>query len=151
MPDASSAALSPNRKLTKPEIRNLVTEGAALALVVERAKPAEKRLEEIKALLRQAAGELKEPLTYEGAAAARATLKPVADGLARSVPENLLAKVRRLAGGAIDTLFALAPRKDFELLALQKLTKGDAEKLVASLRTPGSPRVTFSGGAEKKP
>jgi hypothetical protein len=129
------------------EIRELVNEGAKLALALEGLAPMAKRLDEIKDLLRQHAGEIAEVTKLEGDEGAIALLKPVSDSVMRYVSEDLGPRVRTMAGGALDTLFALSPRKDFALNAFKSLSKGTAEKLLRLLTVPSSARVTFSGGA----
>jgi hypothetical protein len=129
--------------LTEAQIAELVSEGAALAPIAEAGRKAGERLDQIKAVLRELtpAGEKAQ---YAGMKGEVATVSPVKDGIARSVPEELVAKVKELCGRALGKLFKLGPCKEFELSAFKTLEKKEAAALVELLRLPSSARVSFT-------
>ncbi len=125
------------------DVARLVSEGTVLADVVELGRKAEQRLDVIKTQLRSLvpAGE---EAQFHGLAGEVATVKPVADGLRRSVPEEMVVKVKELCGRRLSWLFNLAPVTKFELAAFKILpSKKEAEELVALMRVPSSARVAF--------
>lgn len=127
--------------MTKAEILTLVTEGAKLDAKLKELKPDIDRLEEIKKLLRGEADGVDQ--TWKDEKGNLCTVKHTKDGVARTVPEGFLAKVKELAGRKLYEIFNLAPVKDFELNALRSIGKDDATKLVKLLTVPGQARVAF--------
>lgn len=134
------------RKLKSAELRELVSEGASLALSLEGMSAIAARLDVIKEQLRAHVGKIAVETKLEGNDGAVAVLKPVKDTLVRSTSEELQPRIMTIAGGALHKLFAFAPRKDFALNAFKALSKASAEKLLKLLEVASSHRVSFSGG-----
>jgi len=128
--------------MTQTEIKALVSEGTKLAGEVAKLESKKSRLDEIKGKLRELAGE--KDATFAGANEGEsATVKQIAATTVRSVPAEMLPKVKRQAGKFLHDLFNLAPAKGFELAAYKLLPKQQAEKLTAMLKAASTARVSF--------
>lgn len=127
--------------MTDREIKALVAEGAKLSAAVATLERKKKRLDAIKAALREAADG--QTVEFPGHRGSRAEVKQVADSLTRTLPGERTAEVRGLVGEHWDALFHAQLGADFEKNALRLLGAAIADPLVASLRVPSSARVSF--------
>jgi hypothetical protein len=135
--------------MTDAEIAALVTEGAKLNAEIAKLEAKNERLDEIKAILRQAAHGC--DATFLGTNGETAAVSHLRDGIARSIRGKLLDQVLKLCGDKVWRFFQLTPiagkdlpQKDLRVQVLTDLPKQKAARLLNVLTVPSMPRVKFS-------